>query len=137
MIPPTLSLSIVAARKKISANELKASIPVLGPETSGEDFTIGSTIQSKQTSQYLNIVAASTSYKPLIFEKTASTTAWGLEGDTIITVTGSSYGRRECAFPSSRSRVSMKEVVDWGGFEMNVKVEVLWSRTGKPRSDRT
>jgi hypothetical protein len=110
-IIPTTSLSIVAARRDISADELEASIPVLGPETSGEDFTIGSTIQSKQTSQYLNIVAASTSYKPLVFEKTGSTTAWGLEGDTIITVTGSSYGRRECAFSSSESRVGMKEMV--------------------------
>ncbi|KAF2263368.1 hypothetical protein CC78DRAFT_465751, partial [Lojkania enalia] len=70
------------------------TIPVLGPEASAEDFTIGSTIQSKQTSQFLNIVEASTSYKPLVFSGTGDTTAWGLEGDTIITVQGSSYGRQ-------------------------------------------
>lgn len=72
-----------------------ASIPVLGPESAAEEFTIGSTIQSKKTSQYLNIVAADTSYKPVVFSAAGDTTAWGLEGDTIITVQGSSYGRRE------------------------------------------
>jgi carbonyl reductase 1 len=72
-----------------------ASIPVLGPESAADEFTIGSTIQSKKTSQYLNIATASTSYKPLVWGKTGDTTAWGLEGDTIITVQGSSYGRRE------------------------------------------
>jgi hypothetical protein len=73
---------------------LPASIPVLGPESTADDFTIGGTIQSKKTSQYLNIVNATTSYKPLVFSKTGDTTAWGLEGDTIITVQGSSYGRQ-------------------------------------------
>lgn len=68
---------------------------MLGPESSAEEFTIGSTIQSKKTSKYLNIVAADTSYKPVVFGASGNTTAWGLEGDTIITVQGSSYGRRE------------------------------------------
>jgi hypothetical protein len=71
------------------------TIPVLGPEASAEDFTIGSTIQSKKTNQYLNLVTASTSFKPVVFGATGDTTAWGLEGDTIITVQGSSFGRRE------------------------------------------
>jgi hypothetical protein len=44
---------------------------------------------------YLNIATASTSYKPLVWGATGETTAWGLEGDTIITVRGSSYGRRK------------------------------------------
>ncbi|KAF1949212.1 hypothetical protein CC80DRAFT_484839 [Byssothecium circinans] len=79
----------------LQANPKNASIPVLGPEASADDFTIGSTIQSKKTGQYLNIETASTSYKPLSWGASAATTAWGLEGDTIITVTGSSYGRRE------------------------------------------
>ncbi|KAJ4297550.1 hypothetical protein N0V90_005442 [Kalmusia sp. IMI 367209] len=60
---------------------------------SADEFTIGSTIQSKKTSQYLNIQTASTSYKPLVWGTTGDTTAWGLEGDTIITTQGSSYGR--------------------------------------------
>lgn len=72
-----------------------ASIPVLGPETAADEFTIGGTIQSKKTSQYLNIATASTSYKPLVWGATGETTAWGLEGDTIITVQSSSYGRRK------------------------------------------
>ncbi|KAF2116940.1 hypothetical protein BDV96DRAFT_39092 [Lophiotrema nucula] len=78
----------------LQANSKNKTIPVLGPEASAENFTIGSTIQSKQTSQYLNILTASTSYKPLAFSATGDTTAWALEGDTIITATGSSYGRQ-------------------------------------------
>jgi hypothetical protein len=72
-----------------------ASIPVLGLENAADEFTIGGTIQSKKTSLYLNIASASTSYKPLVWRATGETTAWGLEGDTIITMQGSSYGRRE------------------------------------------
>jgi len=79
----------------LQANSKNASIPVLGPEASADEFTIGGTIQSRKTSQYLNIQTASTSYKPLAWEAAGTTTAWGLEGDTIITVQGSSYGRRE------------------------------------------
>jgi hypothetical protein len=71
-----------------------ASTPVLGPESAADEFTIGGTIQSRKSSLYLNIQNATTSYKPLKWEAQASTTAWGLEGDTIITVQGSSYGRR-------------------------------------------
>lgn len=78
----------------LQANSKNASIPVLGPEAAADEFTIGRTIQSRKTSQYLNIQTASTSYKPLAWEATGTTTAWGLEGDTIITVQGSSYGRR-------------------------------------------
>jgi carbonyl reductase 1 len=77
------------------ANVHSASRPVLGPESAAEEFTIGGTIQSKKTNQYLNIASASTSYKPLVWGAKGETTAWGLEGDTIITVQGSSYGRRE------------------------------------------
>lgn len=72
----------------------------MGPEANADEFTIGSTIQSKKTGQYLNIQTTSTSYKPLVWGTSGDTTAWGLEGDTIITVTGSSYGRRKSR-PSS------------------------------------
>lgn len=68
---------------------------MLGPESAADEFTIGGTIQSKKTSKYLNIQTATTSYKPLAWGATGDTTAWGLEGDTIITVQGSSYGRRK------------------------------------------
>ncbi|KAF1978265.1 hypothetical protein BU23DRAFT_451106 [Bimuria novae-zelandiae CBS 107.79] len=78
----------------LQANPKNASIPVMGPESSADDFTIGSTIQSKNTGQYLNIQTACTSYKPLVLGQSGDTTAWGLEGDTIITTTGSSYGRQ-------------------------------------------
>jgi hypothetical protein len=83
----------------LQASSTSPSVPVLGPEASGDEFTIGGTIQSRKTAQYLNIQNATTSYKPLKWEAAASTTAWGLEGDTIITVQGSSYGRRTYLFP--------------------------------------
>lgn len=79
----------------LQASPSNASVPVLGPESAADDFTIGGTIQSKKTSKYLNIQTVSTSYKPLVWGSAGDTTAWGLEGDTIITVQGSSYGRRE------------------------------------------
>ena len=78
-----------------------ASTPVMGPEASADTFNIASTIQSVATSKYLNIGNSTTSYKPVTWGTTATTTAWGLEGDTIITVQSSSYGRREC-FMSNR-----------------------------------
>ncbi|KAH8682990.1 hypothetical protein BGZ60DRAFT_524333 [Tricladium varicosporioides] len=70
------------------------SQPVMGPEASGEYFNIGSTIQSTNTSMYLNINAATTSYKSLTFSAISSGTPWALEGDTIITSTGSTFGRQ-------------------------------------------
>ena len=60
------------------------------------DFQLGKGLINN-TSQYINIVPASTSYKPLALAATSNTTAWGLEGDTLITTTGSSFGRREAA----------------------------------------
>ncbi|KAH4507740.1 hypothetical protein HBI88_125890 [Parastagonospora nodorum] len=78
----------------LQASTSSPSTPVLGPESSAAEFTIGGTIQSRSTSLYLNVQNATTSYKPLKWESTATTTAWGLEGDTIITVQGSSYGRQ-------------------------------------------
>lgn len=71
------------------------STPALGPESTAEEFTIDKTIQSKKSGLFMNIQNATTSYKPLKWEAEGKTTAWGLEGDTIITVQGSSYGRRE------------------------------------------
>ncbi|KAI5925968.1 hypothetical protein F4810DRAFT_617227 [Camillea tinctor] len=78
------------------------TIPVMGPEASSEYFDIGATIQSTNTSAYLNIAAGeAASYKTLVFSGGgeaagggAATDAWGLEGDTIITSTGSAYGRQ-------------------------------------------
>ncbi|KAJ1325292.1 hypothetical protein MN608_10004 [Microdochium nivale] len=70
------------------------STVVLGPESSAEYFNIGGTIQSANTTMYLNVGSDSTSYKTLTFSKTASTKAWGLEGDTIITTQASPWGRQ-------------------------------------------
>ncbi|PPQ98603.1 hypothetical protein CVT24_003936 [Panaeolus cyanescens] len=64
-------------------------VPQLGPEASAARFSIGGTIslnQANGSKLYLNVdMSASTSYKPLSFAATATTTNWGLEGDTIIT----------------------------------------------------
>ncbi|EIN11821.1 hypothetical protein PUNSTDRAFT_142063 [Punctularia strigosozonata HHB-11173 SS5] len=64
-------------------------VPVLGPEASSGYFDIsGGTISLAASSGtlYLNAIeSVSTSYKPLVFNSTAITTDWGLEGDTIIT----------------------------------------------------
>ncbi|THH31783.1 hypothetical protein EUX98_g2385 [Antrodiella citrinella] len=63
--------------------------PMLGPETSSGSFTIGDTItlnNADGSTLFLNEdEGASTSYKSLTLDTTASTTDWGLEGDTIIT----------------------------------------------------
>ncbi|KAF9531628.1 hypothetical protein CPB83DRAFT_78924 [Crepidotus variabilis] len=64
-------------------------VPALGPEASSGKFTIGGTISLNNadgSKLYLNLNnTATTSYKPLTFGTTATTTNWGLEGDTIIT----------------------------------------------------
>ncbi|KXH38373.1 hypothetical protein CNYM01_09394 [Colletotrichum nymphaeae SA-01] len=70
------------------------SIPVLGPEASAEFFNIAGTIQSANSSSYLNIGGDATSYKILSLSNASGTSAWGLEGDTIITTQSSSWGRR-------------------------------------------
>ncbi|KAF5368730.1 hypothetical protein D9757_010406 [Collybiopsis confluens] len=64
---------------------------VLGPEASSGYFTIGTTISLPSSSGgtgklYLNVDKTTTtvSYYPLVFGATATTTDWGLEGDTII-----------------------------------------------------
>ncbi|KAF4832066.1 hypothetical protein CGCTS75_v004963 [Colletotrichum tropicale] len=49
---------------------------------------------SANSSSYLNIGSDTTSYKSLKFSNASETTAWGLEGDTIITTQGSTWGRQ-------------------------------------------
>lgn len=68
---------------------------MLGPEASGRRFLISGSIKDTGSGLYMNVDTASTSYKPLSFGATATTTGWGLEGDTIITTNGSPYGRRK------------------------------------------
>ncbi|KAI1084908.1 hypothetical protein F5B20DRAFT_523646 [Whalleya microplaca] len=70
------------------------SIPVMGPEATSEFFDIAGTIQSTNSSAFLNIADEESSYKTLTFADASSTDAWELEGDTIITGTASSYGRQ-------------------------------------------
>ena len=75
--------------------------PVLGPESSSGYFTIGSTISldgADGSKLYLNVAeGAATSYKPLTFDAAASTTDWGLEGDTIITTAPRQLNFLACA----------------------------------------
>ncbi|KAF9880751.1 hypothetical protein CkaCkLH20_01793 [Colletotrichum karsti] len=70
------------------------TIAVLGPEASAESFNIAGSIQSANSSSYLNIGSDATSYKTLRFGNASETKAWGLEGDTIITTQGSTWGRQ-------------------------------------------
>ncbi|EIM81283.1 uncharacterized protein STEHIDRAFT_67181, partial [Stereum hirsutum FP-91666 SS1] len=65
-------------------------VPVLGPEDTSGYFVIDGTIALSSTTGdsplYLNVdESATASYKPLTLNTTATTTDWGLEGDTIIT----------------------------------------------------
>lgn len=78
----------------LQAYPKNTSIVALGPAATGEYFNIGGTIQSTNTSMYINIGSQTTSYKALTFASTSTTTGWGLEGDTIITTTASSFGRQ-------------------------------------------
>lgn len=73
-----------------------ATLPVMGPEATSDFFTIDGTIQSTNSSAYLTIAAGDTSYKTLRFaDSSAGGDVWALEGDTIITGQGSSWGRRK------------------------------------------
>lgn len=67
----------------------------MAAEANARRFIISGSIRDTGSGLYLNIGTASTSYKPLSFGTTATTTGWGLEGDTIITTNGSPYGRRK------------------------------------------
>ena len=78
----------------LQSHPQNASLLVLGPEATGETFNIGASIQSTKSNLYINIENDSTSYKTLTLGKNPTTTAWGLEGDTIITTQKSSYGRQ-------------------------------------------
>ncbi|KAF7428701.1 hypothetical protein PC9H_007930 [Pleurotus ostreatus] len=66
----------------------KGDVPMLGPESSSARFTIDTTItlnNADGSSLYLNLQNSTLSYKALTLSATATTTNWGLEGDTIIT----------------------------------------------------
>jgi hypothetical protein len=80
----------------------------MGPEATSEYFVISSTIQSTNSSLYLNIGTGSALYLPLSFDPTSTTTAWALEGDTTITANGSKYGRRKLAFAGSEDKDLIK-----------------------------
>lgn len=86
---------------------LAGGTPVLGPEASSGRFTLGSTISlnnANGSKLYLNIDNSGTqSYKSLAFGSTATTTNWGLEGDTIITTSPRQLNFIAC--PSSTSTI--------------------------------
>ncbi|GAW27288.1 hypothetical protein SAMD00023353_10100150 [Rosellinia necatrix] len=79
-------------------------MPVMGPEASSEYFNIGGgAIQSANSSAYLTVGSDGTSsYKTLRFSSSpgagggggTAPPGWALEGDTIITGTGSAWGRQ-------------------------------------------
>lgn len=62
--------------------------PVLGPESGAGLFTIGSTVQLNSAigpPLFLNVnMTATTSWKPLTLDATATTTTWTMSGDTIV-----------------------------------------------------
>ncbi|KAI0205596.1 hypothetical protein F4808DRAFT_409643 [Astrocystis sublimbata] len=90
----------------LQANPQDATMPVMGPESSGEYYNIdGGAIQSVNSSAYLTIAESETSYKTLTLSPSSSSApGWTLEGDTIITGTSSSWGRQlnflVCQVPS-------------------------------------
>ena len=74
---------------------------MLGPESSSGYFTIGTTItlnNADGTKSFLNVdTSSSASYKALTLDKTATTTDWHLEGDTIITTAPRELNFLACA----------------------------------------
>ncbi|PPQ67282.1 hypothetical protein CVT25_005866 [Psilocybe cyanescens] len=80
-------------------------VAVLGPEASAALFTISGTISLNQaggSKLYLNLDNSGTaSYKTLTFDATATTTNWGLEGDTIITTNPRQLNFIACSTSSS------------------------------------
>jgi len=75
--------------------------PVLGPEASSGYLTIAGTItlnNADGSQLFLNEdEGAPTSYKALTLDATATTTDWGLEGDTIITTSPRQLNFLACA----------------------------------------
>lgn len=80
-------------------------VPVLGPEASSGYFTISNTIALNQpggSPLFLNLnTSSTTSYQALSFGTTATTTDWGLEGDTIITTAPRQLNFLACATSDS------------------------------------
>ncbi|KAI5848669.1 hypothetical protein DFP73DRAFT_337725 [Morchella snyderi] len=71
-----------------------AGVPVMAAEATALRFIISGSIQDTTSGLYLNADSSTTSYKPISFGATATTTGWGLEGDTIITTNASVFGRQ-------------------------------------------
>lgn len=74
---------------------------MLGPEATSGYFTINGPISLNNASGptlYLNVNGnVTTSYQPLSLDPVATTTDWGLEGDTIITTTPRQLNFLACA----------------------------------------
>jgi len=84
-----------------------AGMPLLGPENTGGYFTISGSLalnNADGTVSYLNVNETGTqSYKSLSFDKTATTTDWGLEGDTIITTNPRQLNFLTCGLSTNSS----------------------------------
>lgn len=80
----------------------------------GTTWLTRTVVQSTNTSLFLNVGSDSTSYKTLTFGSAASTSAWALEGDTIITAQGSTWGRRELiSWPRTDARARAYCICVW------------------------
>lgn len=107
----------------------------MGPESSSEYFDVAGTIESVNTTRYLNIGSDSTSYKTVTFGNASTTTGWGLEGDTIITTTASTWGRREFCF--SFALPWLTAAADRSSLQSSTSWLVSWTiRTGRFTSRR-
>ncbi|KAI0054167.1 carbohydrate-binding module family 1 protein [Auriscalpium vulgare] len=95
------------AARTLSLFFLPGGAAVLGPVGTSGYFTLGTTITLPNTDGsllYLNVnESAPNSYKPLLLGTTATTTDWGLEGDTIITTSPRQLNFLAC--PTSDSTV--------------------------------
>ncbi|KAF8311946.1 hypothetical protein DL93DRAFT_1351196 [Clavulina sp. PMI_390] len=73
-----------------------AGVAVLGPEDSGAYFVFNSdgSLSVSGSGLYLNLANTTSTYPQLTMGSTANFFGWGLEGDTIITTTTSTFGRQ-------------------------------------------
>lgn len=90
LLPPSKNKTLIL--RKITTDGTSA---VVAAEATAGEFTISGSVQETNSSKYLNIQEADTSYKPLAFGANENFTGWDLEGDTLITAEASEYGRRK------------------------------------------
>jgi hypothetical protein len=95
LLPPEPEYATVSSPPLVLKAAVLDGMAILGSEASSAYFTIGTTISTNGL--YLNLAASTTSYQALVFNSTAVTTDWGLEGDTIITTNPRQLNFLTCA----------------------------------------